>query len=733
MRWPESKINFLKAMLELQARSEPQNTGMNFHDMLFILFRYKWMILIFTTVGIVAAVALYFHLPRYYQADAEVFVRYVVDKSAVDSPDDAAVKTSGSDDDNAINSEVEILTTLDLATQVAQAIGVDRLFRGTQDDPTLIEAAGNLATQVTHALGVDKLFGGTQAKATKAIEAKPTLTDAGRYILSGLKVTPVRGSDIISISYKNKDPELALQVLQQLLPLYFDKHLEIHRSTGAYEFVNRETDRLRTRLMQSEEELKQLKAKAGISSLAEITATLSSQLVKGQEELDAAKADFAAQDARVKQIENWLAGAGVTPQDSATREPSSEIIHEYQALASRVTFMRQSVIEMQARYTPENPLVKVKQALLDNLEKQQWDLEKKFPNLVARLPAGSQSLSLQSDLGAEKAQLAATAAKIDALETRQRGLQDKAKTIWDLGPQIAQLERQKDVDEKNYTYYAASLEKARIDEALNPSRMPNLTVVQKPVLADKASGVRQKLVLGVGGSGLAFGIAIAMLKELLLDRSVRRRRELELGLRIPLLLSIPHFGRNGQLRLRMNNGDEDSLGAGSENGSSNLAPWENYHPVRPFCEALRDRLVLYFESNRMTHKPKLVGLTGCSAGAGASTIAAGLAASLSEMCDGKVLLVDKDFNPRRFYAMIGELKASDFEYVIVDMPSLSGTSSTLAMAGFMDKVLLVVEAEVSNREVVKRAYAELAAAKANVAAIFNKIRSYGPKWLESEV
>jgi len=733
MRWPESKINFLKAMLELQARSEPQNTGMNFHDMLFILFRYKWMILIFTTVGIVAAVALYFHLPRYYQADAEVFVRYVVDKSAVDSPDDAAVKTSGSDDDNAINSEVEILTTLDLATQVAQAIGVDRLFRGTQDDPTLIEAAGNLASQVTHALGVDKLFGGTQAKATKAIEAKPTLTDAGRYILSGLKVTPVRGSDIISISYKNKDPELALQVLQQLLPLYFDKHLEIHRSTGAYEFVNRETDRLRTRLMQSEEELKQLKAKAGISSLAEITATLSSQLVKGQEELDAAKADFAAQDARVKQIENWLAGAGVTPQDSATREPSSEIIHEYQALASRVTFMRQSVIEMQARYTPENPLVKVKQALLDNLEKQQWDLEKKFPNLVARLPAGSQSLSLQSDLGAEKAQLAATAAKIDALETRQRGLQDKAKTIWDLGPQIAQLERQKDVDEKNYTYYAASLEKARIDEALNPSRMPNLTVVQKPVLADKASGVRQKLVLGVGGSGLAFGIAIAMLKELLLDRSVRRRRELELGLRIPLLLSIPHFGRNGQLRLRMNNGDEDSLGAGSENGSSNLAPWENYHPVRPFCEALRDRLVLYFESNRMTHKPKLVGLTGCSAGAGASTIAAGLAASLSEMCDGKVLLVDKDFNPRRFYAMIGELKASDFEYVIVDMPSLSGTSSTLAMAGFMDKVLLVVEAEVSNREVVKRAYAELAAAKANVAAIFNKIRSYGPKWLESEV
>src|SRR5208283_3132255 len=231
MRWPESKINFFKSMLE--ARSEPQNTGMNFHDILSILFRHKWWIFLFATAGILAAVPLYFILPRYYEANAKVFVRYVVDKSAVDSPDDAQVRSPGTDGDNVINSEVEILTTF------------------------------NLAMQVAHAIGVDRLFGGTVAKATQETKAKPTLTDAGRYILSGLKVTPVRDSDIISITYKNKDPKLALQVLQALLPLYFDKHLEVHRSVGAFEFVNRETDRLRTVLIQSEEELKQLKAKAG--------------------------------------------------------------------------------------------------------------------------------------------------------------------------------------------------------------------------------------------------------------------------------------------------------------------------------------------------------------------------------------------------------------------------------------------------------------------------------------
>ena len=49
---------------------------------------------------------------------------------------------------------------------------------------------------------------------------------------------------------------------------------------------------------------------------------------------------------------------------------------------------------------------------------------------------------------------------------------------------------------------------------------------------------------------------------------------------------------------------------------------------------------MYFEQRNMTHKPKLIGITSCAAGSGVTTIAAGLAAALSETGDGKVLLVD---------------------------------------------------------------------------------------------
>jgi succinoglycan biosynthesis transport protein ExoP len=681
---------------------EVRHSSLNFHDMVFILFRHKWQIVLFAMAGIGAAVWVYFVLPRSYEAQAKLLVRYVVDKSAVDSPDDPQLKPLAQND-NLINSEVQLLTTLDLAMDVAQAVGVDRLLR----DP--------------------------DAKDTPGTKPTGTLTDAGRKILGGLKVAVVKSTDIISITYKNRDPELALQVLQVFIARYFDKHLEVHRPMGGFEFMTRETDQLRAGLIQTQEKLKQLKAKAGISSLAEITATLDAELSKGQEELDTAKAESAAQQARVKQIETWMAGSGAPQSDIATHEPSSEVTHKYQALVSRVAYLHQNVIELQAKYTPENPILKIRQSQLNELEKQQLDLEKQFPNVVARLPAASPQ-SLRFDLGTEKAQLAATEARIEALKTRMSALQERARTIWDLGPQIAQLELQKDVEEKNYKYYEASLEKARIDEALNSSGMPNISVVEKPAMAAKAAvDGRKKMVVGVAGAGLALGLALSLLQELLFDRTVKRRRELETQLRIPLMLAIPNIGLNGHLRLQANNEAEDLVNPRSANGSSDVDPWDSGHFIQPFCQAICDRLMLDFERNRMTYKPKLVALTGCSPGAGASTIAAGLAASLSEVCDGKVLLVDKGLEPKRFFAMIEEYKASDFEYVIFDMPSLSNTSSTLAMASFMDKVLLIVEAEVSNREVVKRAYAELAGANANVSAIFNKGRSYGPEWLAGKL
>ena len=87
---------------------------------------------------------------------------------------------------------------------------------------------------------------------------------------------------------------------------------------------------------------------------------------------------------------------------------------------------------------------------------------------------------------------------------------------------------------------------------------------------------------------------------------------------------------------------------------------------------------------------------------------------------------------KKFFDMMPNLKASDFDYIIFDMPPLEQTSPTWGMAAFMDKLLLVVEAEKNNRELIKRSYGKLLAERNNVAVVVNKARSYVPKWLDSE-
>ena len=88
--------------------------------------------------------------------------------------------------------------------------------------------------------------------------------------------------------------------------------------------------------------------------------------------------------------------------------------------------------------------------------------------------------------------------------------------------------------------------------------------------------------------------------------------------------------------------------------------------------------------------------------------------------------------PKRFSSLLPKFKASDYDYIIFDMPPVTQTSVTPRLAGHMDMVLLVVEAEKTDRDIVRRANALLGESKANVIAVLNKARNYVPEKLHQE-
>src|SRR5207248_9968806 len=96
-----------------------------------------------------------------------------------------------------------------------------------------------------------------------------------------------------------------------------------------------------------------------------------------------------------------------------------------------------------------------------------------------------------------KANIAGTQAKIELLKTRLSDIQHRTKQLSELAPQLEDLEQKKEMDEANYKYFAASLEKARVDEALDPSKMPNISAVQRPSPPALVTKTRDKIALAL--------------------------------------------------------------------------------------------------------------------------------------------------------------------------------------------------------------------------------------------
>lgn len=714
-------------------------------DVAFALFRHRLKIILFSILGIAAAAAYYFLTPRYYQSETKLLVKYVLDRSAVDTVE-SQTQTVGNNGDTLIGTEVTILSSWDLAVAVAEAVGVDRIIEG------------------------------------KTSEA--TIPNAATAILSGLEVRATRGSNVIGVTFQHPNPATPRPILDELVKRYFDKHLEVHRSTQAFDFVSQQKDLVRSRLNEIDTKLKTLKEQAGtgITSLAESIATVRAEVTRTRQELMAAEANEAEQSARLGYLSK--SAPDVPAKNTPGKDPSTPhltppappvAVMQYQALLGQLAQARNIELELSAKFTDGTTEMKTHQTKLKQLEARRAALEAEYPQLTAEAVKATGNPGAP-DPANDPARLAATQAKVAFLKSQLADLEANAARIGAVAPQIEDYEAQRAIEQKNLTELQLKLKKTEIDEALDPSKIPNISVLQKPTPAVRVAGKTLKIVAGLAGGGVGMGLLTALVLGLIFDRSLKRPKELESRLHIPMFLSIPRMPAPG--RARRNGARSGSRELAPKTSSlAIVAPWDPAHFVRPFAEAIRNRLILGFELRKINHKPKLIGVTGLSGGEGTSTMAGGLAASLSETGDGNVLLVDMNADnpemlpffegnasmslldalqaesnvpsagehlflatgkasasgtlsiaPKKFYDLLPALRSSAFDYIIFDLPPLDQSGSTLAVSGSMDKILFLVEAEKNERDAIRRAYDELTAAKAEVAVVVNKTPTNVPKW-----
>ncbi len=760
-------------------------SGLSLGDILYIVFRHKWKILLGCVLAVAAALAVPFVRPRQYASEARLYVRYVLDsKTPTPAGDnDPRIRLPETHGDSIMRTELEILTSMDLATNVVDAIGAEKLLGkgASHGDPEL-----------------NRLH-------------------AAILVLKQLAVDVPKDSSVIRLTFQHRNPEIVQPVLNQLIASYIKKHAQIH-AVGAFdEFLTQETDQRRSKVAQIEDELRKAKAKVGVISLEDTKHAYSEQLTKLQQALFDAEAELAERRAAATDLAKVLRApvAGSTNQPAGANYAESvapEKLREYHRVCALLETLAKTEQERSLMFTPTNALVREVRAQIAFNEQLKSKLETENPGLLAPTNAvpvpvpvpGAPAVDPRAALNAEMAHVSGLEERVKTLHAQLDEIHTKVAALGEVEGTITDLERSLALESTNLARFAQGLQQSQLDEKLGAGKVANISTIQEPTPPLPAPSKTRKMMAMVllGGMAAVFGLAFVL--EMYLDPSVKRPAEIESKLGLPLFISVPRLDGNGHrrtlagkplplLRSPQSTGHATTAEVDIQNPTSDLDRLErnslvvNPQPaalpaLQPFSDALRDRLINFFENRNMRHKPKLVAVTSCGEGSGVSTISAGLAASLSETGDGNVLLVDMNLEnggaaafrrgnlacgldealegnkrdqalvqdklymvseiagdrlpaalPKRFKNLVPRLKTSDYDYIIFDLPPVSQISLTPRLSRFMDMVLMVVESEKTGRDVVKRASALLAESRANVGIVLNKQRRYIPRRFQQDL
>jgi uncharacterized protein involved in exopolysaccharide biosynthesis len=454
-----------------------------------------------------------------------------------------------------INSAVEVLMSRNVAERVVDALGPEVIL-GTDSDSGSAGPAGQSPDHPAALWLAEAAAYCGRAKdwcierARWCLRREP-LDDRERAILAiqeGLYAEAVRKSTVVYLSYEAESPELAQAVVDKTVEFYLDEHLGMSRPHGSHEFLSRETDHLREQLFSTQAELSDLKIATALVSPTARQEILAKRMGRLEDELLQTNHEIATTGTEVNRLREMLAAL-----------PKTEVINQTSGINDHGTDLirgQVNLLELQeqgaiAKYTPEHPKMK---EIAEQAAAARRVLESE-PRTSSQVTTGPGRLvdELRVQLANREPQLAALNVKAEMLKTQVAAVRDDLKRFISDERQVADLQRELDLQEASYRTYSQNLQQARIDDALESQRISNVHVVQPATLERKPTRPRVSVSLALGLAAALFGSLTLMLVAEQLDHSVKTEEELEEKLDIPLLASIPRL-KPTQLVVRNGNG-----------------------------------------------------------------------------------------------------------------------------------------------------------------------------------
>ena len=722
-------------------------------DLYYVLFRHKRKIIVFfLAVMIITAVGIVLTTEAYL-SEAKLLVRLGRENVTLDPT--AATGTIAPirpSHESVINTELEILGSQEIAEMAVDAIGPEVLF---DKEHPVNSTTGKTIAKIKRPVYIlakrlrkllrhpsDAGTGGSSSKRDRAV----------RMVMDNFQIQTQKVSSTISLAYKSQNPKLAQEVLAKLIDSYLEKHITVHQTPGSHQFFIQQTEYLRGRLTQLEDELRNLRNETGISLLDEQHRLTLGNISTLEKNLDATEIALVASTATVEALHKTLAEIPDTVVATIT-EGLPNVAAD--GMRQRLYDLQLQEQDLLSKYEPESRHVQdihqqtvAAQALLSQEKPERTQLTRELNTTY---------VDLQSSLLSEQASMSSLQAQVEVIKTKLASARGEVSTRNDVEVKVKALTREIEVQQANYRKYSENLEQARIDDALESGKISNIGILQAAILPVRPISSRKMLTLFLGlVFGMLGGIGLAFFCEYT-DHSIRTPEQAEEKLGLSTLTCIPYLRTSG------------------------ISPKARIKECREALNVLRERLLSGFQGSK---KLRVLAITGSHRHEGVSTVAANLANSLALLGQGDVLLIDANLghpsvhemfktrlspglaetltngggnvnaiSPSRvhgphvlsagiakqsfseildsceFRKLLNAMKKA-YRFIVLDLPAVNELSWTIRLARLCDGVCLVVEAERSRWEVVDRTKEQLLRSNANVlGVILNKRKLHIPEWL----
>ena len=323
------------------------NSGAMVDDVLYTVFRHKWLIVSFVALGFVAAGVVRVVKPPLYQSEAKVAVKYVMQTGAAPTGPETQVSALGLGGQEIMDLEVELIRSWDTALIVVTNVGAEKILA--------------------------KKGGGNHPMAAASV------------VLGGLNV-PAPHSATIQLTFKHPDESLAQPILDAVIKAYMRRHLEMRTGRGQEEYFRQVLEESGTKLVEIDSDLKKLKSEAGVTDMAESKKSYLRHTSKLEDELFEAQSKLSQREALYGE---WLADAT----NATSLAVAPEVVDEYRDAAKRVEELRKQVRKRLEEVTNFHPdVIRLKQQIAD-LTQRMKELENQYG------PMASLGLAMASTAG----------------------------------------------------------------------------------------------------------------------------------------------------------------------------------------------------------------------------------------------------------------------------------------------------------------------------------------------